>query len=439
MRRPGLIVLVLMLVLAAATAPVWARSSRTTRSQRARRAATAHSGSSAASSSFGSWGHGSWSWFGDPRAVYVQGQYDEIFVGWIDWSGNLTIGAYDPQYGVTSTHVVGTLFHDDHSAPSIFVEPDNRLTVFWSGHNGSEMYYRSTLRPEDISAWGPLQTVPARLKGSLGFTYANPVLLPAENNTMYLFWRGANWSADYATRNLAGQWSRAHDMIRVPGQRPYVKVDSNGRNKIAFAFTNGHPRNVLTSVYYAAYQAGWLWTAGGRRIARMRSGPIAPAQADLVYNAAATHVPSWVWDVALDPRGHPVIVYATFPSTSHHDYWYAKWTGTRWVTHFLTDGGGTIAPDTIEIEYSGGITLDHSDPSIVYLSRQVSNGWEIERWTTPDGGFHWSHQVVVPADGTHNVRPVVPRGWDHGPMSLLWLRGHYGDYTNYRTSIDYLR
>jgi hypothetical protein len=268
------------------------------------------------------------------------------------------------------------------------------------------------------------------------------VLLPAEGNKLYLFWRGADWSADYATRTPDGRWSRAHELFRVPGERPYVKVDSNGRDQIAFAFTNGHPRNALTSVYYAAYRDGSLWTAGGRRIAPITGAPIAPQRADLVYNAQATYAPAWVWDVALDPHGRPVIVYATFPSIgrrgSHHEYWYAAWTGTRWVSHFLTMGGSTISPGTIEIEYSGGLTLDHSDPSIVYLSRQVRNGWEIERWTTPDGGWHWRHTVVVPADGTQNIRPVVPRGWDRGPMGLLWLRGHYGDYTVYRTSVDYL-
>ncbi|MGB0093835.1 MAG: BNR-4 repeat-containing protein [Solirubrobacteraceae bacterium] len=387
----------------------------------------------------GTWGHGSWSWFGDPRAVYVAGQYDEVFAGWLDWSGHVTIGAYDPQFGVTSTHVIGHLLSDDHSAPSIFVEPDKRLTVFWSAHNSARMYYRSTLRPEDISTWGPLQHVPDNVKGSLGFTYPNPVLLPAENDKLYLFWRGADWSADYATRTLDGHWSRGHELIRVPGQRPYVKIDSNGRDEIVLAFTNGHPRNALTSIYYAAYRAGALRKASGRLIARIGSGPIAAQQADLVYNAHVTHVPAWVWDVALDSRGRPVIVYATFPSDRHHEYWYADWTGTRWVSHFLAIGGRTISPGTIEFEYSGGIGLDHSDPSIVYLSRQVPGGYEIERWTTSDGGVRWRHTVVVPASGTDNVRPVVPRSWDRGPMSLLWLRGHYGSYTRYRTSVDYLR
>jgi hypothetical protein len=277
------------------------------------------------------------------------------------------------------------------------------------------------------------------VRGRRGVTYPNPVRLRAQANKLYLFWRGADWSADYAIRSLNGRWGRAHELIRAPGQRPYVKVDTNGRDEIALAFTNGHPRSVLTSVYYAAYRAGSLWTAGGRRIARTNRGPIAPRRADLVYDARSTHVRAWVWDVALDANGRPVIVYATFPRDHRHKYWYARWTGTRWVSHFLTIGGRTISPGTMEFEYSGGITLDHSNPAIVYLSREVRGGYEIERWTTPDSGTHWRHTVVVPAGGTDNVRPVVPRGIDRGPMSLLWLRGHYGTYTKYGTSVDFLR
>ena len=145
---------------------------------------------------------------------------------------------------------------------------------------------------------------------------------------------------------------------------------------------------------------------------------------------------SWVWDVAIDRVGHPVIVYAKFPTNANHQYWYAQWTGHAWVSHFMTDAGGSISPQSVEWEYSGGIQLDHADPGTVYLSRKVANGWEIERWVTGDGGYHWTHQVVVPADGTMNVRPVVPRGG--GPMQLLWLHGDYRTYTTYRTSIAFM-
>ena len=384
------------------------------------------------------WAHGSWSWFGDPRAVYVADADSGItFVGWIDWTGHVTIGAYDPRFGLMRTHVVGQEFHDDHSTPSILVEPDHRLTAFWSGHNGSVLRYRTTDRPLDISAWGRTGHVNSAIRGRHGFTYPNPVLLPAEGDRLYLFWRGRDYSQDYATRTLAGRWGPSRRLISAPGQRPYVKVDSNGRDTIAFAYTNGHPRERITSIYFAEYRDGWLRHADGRLIARIGAGAIAPSRGDLVYDGPANHRTSgWVWDVAIDRQGRPVIVYATFRKVSDHQYWYAKWNGQRWVSHFLTFGGPSISPRTIEQQYSGGIALDHSDPSIVYLSRKAGSGWEIQRWTTPNGGYNWSHRTVVAADGLDNVRPVVPRGG--GPVQLVWLRGNYRSYTTYRTSIAFL-
>jgi hypothetical protein len=63
----------------------------------------------------------------------------------------------------------------------------------------------------------------------------------------------------------------------------------------------------------------------------------------------------------------------------------------------------------------------------------------MERWTTSDGGGHWRHRVVVTGGaGVDNVRPLVPRGSDGGPMGLLWMRGHYGFWRGYRTEIAFL-
>jgi BNR repeat-containing family member len=384
------------------------------------------------------WAHGSWCWFGDPRAVQVGGRRDETFVGWIGWRGQITIGAFQARTGVMKSHVIGLQAVDDHADPAILVEPDGHLTAFWSGHSGPQMDYRTTLRPYDIGAWGPVHHLRSRLPGSKGFTYPNPVMLSAEHDKLYLFWRGADWSQDFAMRTINGRWSPAQRLIAVARQRPYLKVASNGTNTIALAFTNGHPRGVVTSVYYAAYRDGSLWTAGGRRIAGVAHGQIAPQQADLVYDADKTGVRAWVWDVAIDPAGRPVIVYATFPSPSRHVYWYAKWTGQRWISHRMTVGGPSISPRTIETEYSGGIALDHADPSIVYLSRKIGTWFELERWTTTDGGYSWHFSTVVRTPGSDNVRPVVPRG-PGGPIDVLWLHGHYRGFTDYRTSIAFLK
>lgn len=383
------------------------------------------------------WSAGSWCWFADPRAVRVVGAHDQVFAGWIGWRGQVTVGAYDASLGMIRSRVIGHLPADDHGSPSILVEPDKRLTVFWSGHNGARMYYRSSVGPEEIGAWGPLRTIRSGLSGPIGFTYPNPQRLRGEQDRTYLFWRGADWSADYATRRPDGRWSRARKLIVQPGQRPYVKVDSDGENTIAFAFTNGHPRERTTSIYYAAYRLGSLRRASGRRITRLARAPITPSQADLVYDGNARHTSGWVWDVALDARRRPVIAYATFPSVHNHAYWYARWNGRRWVSHFLTFAGPSISPGTIEQQYSGGMALDHSDPSVVYLSRKVAGRFQIERWSTHNGGYSWLRRTVV-RDGADDLRPVVPRGPSRGGVRLMWLQGYYGSYTTYRTWVAFL-
>ncbi len=388
---------------------------------------------------FGIFSEGSWCWFADPRAVHVGGPSGKTFVGWIDWTGGVNVGVYNPRTHAIRTQVVGHLFHDDHGAPALLVEPSGRLTVFFSGHNGRQLFYRTTTHPSEIRSWGPVRHIHSQLPGPNGFTYPNPMVIPARRDELYLFWRGAQWGIDYTTRTATGGWRKPHHLIAVPGQRPYLKADSNGANKIALAFTDGHPRERITSVYYAAIRGGALWHANGRRIATLGHGPIAANQGDLVYNGVAHGASSWVWDVALDRHQRPVIVYATFGNLNDHEYWYARWTGRHWVSHFITFGGPTISPGTIETEYSGGIALDHSHPGVVYLSRKVGGWFEIERWVTHDGGVHWHHATVVRTPGTDNIRPVVPRDYAGGPVGLVWLHGHYGTYTTYRTSVAYLK
>jgi hypothetical protein len=384
-------------------------------------------------------GRGAWSWFADPRAVHVSGRYDKTYIGYIGWHGEVTVAACDPRLGLLRSYVVGYLFHDDHGSPSIVVEPDDRLTIFWSGHNGHDMYHRTTRHPADIRSWGPIRRIRSGLPGRLGFTYPNPMILQGESDKLYLFWRGSDWSQNFATRTRDGRWSPARKLIVTPRQRPYLKADSDGKSTIALAFTDGHPRERASSIYFAEYRHGSMWTASGRWIGRITHGPITPQRADLVYSAPGhAGISAWEWDVALDSRDRPVIVYATFPSVSNHEYWYARFDGRRWVSHFMTFAGPSISPGTIEQQYCAGATLDHSNPSVVYLSRKVGTRFNIERWTRMNGGYSWSHTTVV-TDGQDNVRPIVPRGWTRGPMGLVWLRGYYGSYATYRTWISYLR
>ncbi len=76
------------------------------------------------------------------------------YVGWISWRGAVTIAEYRAKVRLVATDVVGHPYHDDHSSPSILIEPDSSLTIFWSGHNGSHMYERTSITPAEITRWG---------------------------------------------------------------------------------------------------------------------------------------------------------------------------------------------------------------------------------------------------------------------------------------------
>jgi hypothetical protein len=216
-----------------------------------------------------------------------------------------------------------------------------------------------------------------------------------------------------------------------------VKYASNGVDTVHLAFTQGHPRDLVTNIYYARYQAGGLYRADNSLIAPQSALPFTPEQADMVYDAAAHGgVKAWIHDVAFDAAGRPIVVFATFPSNSDHRYHYARWDGTRWVDHEFAQAGGSMSGDPTEPNYSGGVTLDHEDPSVVLLARQRSGVFEVERWQTSDGGGSWSSRSVTGGSARGNYRPISPRGMTGADLNVVWMRGGYPSYTSYQTAID---
>lgn len=388
-------------------------------------------------------GPGGWSWFADPRAVYANGH---TYTGWVDWHRHVVIASLGPE-GTTRVRIAREdqpktgphLRHrqrDDHGNPALLVEPDGRITAYYSGHGGPHMYWRTTLRPGDISAWGPVQRVPVNVRGPAGFTYPNPVRLAGEART-YLFWRGGRSLPVFSSVGSAGGWAPARTLIQPVGpQRPYVKVSSNDRDTIDLAFTNGHPRDGVSGIYFARYRAGAFQRADGSQIETVDQLPMRPFQADRVYAAHPHRARTWVWDVADGADGNPVLVFAVFRHRGRaHRYKYARWNGQAWEVHDLGNAGRRITRAWDERYYSGGIALDHRDPRIVYASVGRRRHHRIKKLVTPDGGTTWLRSWVTRRSRSDNVRPVVPRGLPAGQDELLWMRGFYNIWAKFRTSI----
>ena len=385
---------------------------------------------------------GAWCWFQDPRAVHVRGLHDRVYAAWVTSKGALQVGAWDRLTGRIETTTLKDHWEiDDHDSPSFLVLPDRRLMVFYTRHNRIGLYTRTTAEPEDIRSWGPEIVI----AGTQKITYSHPVYL-ADEKRMYVFWRGESWKPTFSTSLDGSTWTTPRVLVEEEDSgtdiaRPYFKIASDGKSEIHITFTDGHPRDDrLNSIHYLEYRSGFFYKANGTRIGSIDTLPVRQRDCDLVYDARRSRVRAWVWDIALDASGNPVIAYARFPKESAHYYHYARWLGDRWLDTALVAAGGWF-PQTPagtkerEPHYSGGIALDHDDPSIVYLSRQVKGMFEIERWATPDRGMTWTSKPITRDSTEPNVRPVLARNVGASGEVLLWMRGDYVYWTDYHTRI----
>ncbi len=376
---------------------------------------------------------GSWCWFADPRAIR---HGDSTYIGYVTSRGDIDVATWDHRTGkLANSTLHPRLQSDDHANPALLRRDDGRLMVFYSAHNGRQMHYRTTTRPDDASGWGEERSVPVQLQRGNGFTYPNPVQLSAEDGRIYLFWRGHGWNPTYATTDDGGEtWSKAHWLIKARN-RPYVKVAGNGKDTIHLAYTDGHPHQFEhNNIYYVAIRGGKLHNAADKAVGSLDRLPVDLGTGDTVYDAKAAGAGrGWIWDIAPDAEGRPVIVFATIPDADHHRYQYARFDGKAWQVYPITEAGGHINGKR-EWCYSGGVVLDHDDPSVVFLSRQIDGQFEIERRQTADGGRTWKTQVITRGSKLKNVRPVVVRG--HGDeLAVVWMSGRYDYYTHYRTAL----
>jgi rhamnogalacturonyl hydrolase YesR len=392
-------------------------------------------------------GDGAWCWFSDPRAVYHRGTAERLYLGYASSKGDVAVGSYDYRTGeVLSTVVSPELQKDDHIAPSLLFLPDGRLMVFFTKHNGG-FYFTTSLRPEDISAFGDVRRIDM---GDMQ-CYTQPVMLSGEGDRIYVFFRGGyDWKPSFVcSDDLGRSWSAPKVMVAKPGSpdstRPYTKVASDGVSRIDFAFTDGHPRDEASnSIYYIRYERGAFYDAAGRVLGDTSSLPLDQNRVPRAYDGARTGVRAWIWDMATDEAGRPVLVYTTLPEESKHVYNYASWDGTVWNGRTICEGGGWFPryekkkeEREPEPHYSGGIALDHADPAVVYLSRPSGDVFEIERWETRDAGASWSHRIVTSGSDHDNVRPVAVRGLPPGTSpGLVWMiNARYRHYTDFRTAI----
>ena len=213
-------------------------------------------------------GAGSWSYFGDPRAISHE---DHTFTGWISTTGNVWVARYTRGGRLTKRMIFEGLGRDDHNNPSLVFRPDGHIVVFFSPHSGHHlpprgipkaMRYKISQRPHSIEGgFGRVRRVNTNVPGGLGFTYPNPIQL---RDKLWLFWRGGGWNPTFSYTEDYRTWVPSREMVYFDNeQRPYAKYVGDGNRRIHSIVTEAHPTPFKTSLYYCRYEAGDVYKMNG--------------------------------------------------------------------------------------------------------------------------------------------------------------------------------
>jgi hypothetical protein len=147
---------------------------------------------------------------------------------------------------------------------------------------------------------------------------------------------------------------------------------------------------------------------------------------------------AWTSSIAIDQEGHPHIAYSLYLSNDDHRYRLASWDGKSWIDREVAYAGKCLYPR--ESSYTGLITLDPVDPSVVFISADVNpatgkdSGGKHEIYRTKieaeDSRKSIKWEAVTSNSHVRNIRPIIVN--DGTFRIILWNRGDFRTYTNYQ-------
>jgi len=397
---------------------------------------------------------GAWTWFNDERVI-VDRQF--LYIGSIDSLGRPRLDLYSletPHKDLSQTeYILGSWrSRDDHNNPALLKLADGKILAAYTKHHVEPKLY---WRLADIDASGQKLTLGPELEKTVAAktTYSNLFQLSDENGRIYNFIRAIGFNPNFLYCDDAGRsWQGPFVFIKSGDERtrPYVKYAGNGKDRIDFLYTDGHPRDVSNnSVYHLYYRKGGFYKSDGtfiKNIEQVKQVPLVPSDGTKIYDGATETGRGWVWDLEYDEQGNPVAAYIN--SADHAEgkdlrYRYAYWDATqrKWAERQIAFAGTHLYVP--ENHYAGGITVDPQDTGIVYISADVNPATGKPNPT----GHYQIFQCKISRDmqdcrwtqltfdtNADNFRPVVPR--EHScKICLIWLHGQYKTYTDYKTSI----
>lgn len=294
---------------------------------------------------------------------------------------------------------------DAHDNPTLTIDRDGHLWVFSNSHGTERPSFISrSVRPYDITAFERVTAT--------NFSYGNPWFLPA-SGFFFLHTRYASGMRNlhWMTSRDGRTWEDPRSLARL-GLGSYLISHAEG-NRVA-AILDYHPKpaglNARTNIYYIeTSDAGRTWrNAAGKPV----SVPIdATDHPSLVRDYEKEGLLCYQKDLQFDREGRPVILYLTSkhwrpgPEGGPHEWWVARWTGTRWEFQAVGRSDHNYDYGTLTIEVDG---LWRFLATMGPGPEPFGTGGEIEMWTSRDEGKTWLKRALTRNSARMHTFPRRP-------------------------------
>ncbi len=317
---------------------------------------------------------------------------------------------------------------DAHDNPTLMLDDQGYLWIFSSSHGTSRPSYihRSKL-PYSIDAFEQIQET--------NFSYTQPWHVP-EKGFLFLHTRygaGKPYGSSAArclfwmTSPDGRIWSEPQMLAGIEMGDYQVSWRHGSRLATAFDY---HPQpiglNARANIYYLETQnQGQTWqTVDGQTL---KTPLLEAANPALVYDSRSENRLVYLKDLNFDAAGHPVILFLTSlgfesgPANDPRQWKTARWTGSQWVVHPLTQSFNNYDHGSLYIEEDGtwrviGPTEKGPQP--------YNPGGEMAMWTSRDAGESWQKVKQLthhsPRNHTYARRPVNA----HPDFYAIWADGH---------------
>jgi len=344
-----------------------------------------------------------------PIAVHYQGNYDRTYLTWINKHGTIFVGYYDHSSGaVSDTETVG--YPSDyvqypnyagypidvsHAKPSIAIDNNGYIYVFYGSHN-SPLTYRKSNNPEDITSFSSL-----RVLSSVQGTYPSPIV--TDDNKIIVLYRQDDKDLAYIESSDGGEtWSDPTELIDAEnaGAYPWIYPEAivlGSESPVQSIHILGSRRidsdGSFEGLYYLkSTDGGSTWKKADDTTVTL---PATVSTVDIVDTG-------WGYpaNMKLNSSNVPYIVY-----NQNKTYYFSKWNGSNWTKNLIASGSATF-----NIEYLDLDIIDDNTIDVYLVEGTVANtpGGNIQRWRSTDGGKSWSKAEDITSDGNTDTRYEYP-------------------------------